>query len=69
MDEYMRLWQALKETRELVQSVKNDVARLASEMHSESGESITDTQMAVAELAGLVLGEPLEDAGEEGGTE
>ena len=30
-------------------------------MHAQSGQSITDTQMAVAELTGLVLGEPLEE--------
>ena len=61
MDEYMRLWQAIKEARDLIQSVKADVAKLAEDMHAQSGQSITDTQMAVAELTGLVLGEPLEE--------
>lgn len=60
-DEYMRLWQAVKEARDLIQSVKADVAKLAEDMHAQSGQSITDTQMAVAELTGLVLGEPLEE--------
>ena len=60
MDENMRLWQAIKEARDLIQSVKADVAKLAEDMHAQSGQSITDTQMAVAELTGLVLGEPLD---------
>lgn len=73
--ETMKLWQAIKECRELCQSVKSDVARLAQMMHNESGESITETQEGLAELAGIVLGEPAvfedgeEETAEEGGNE
>ena len=62
-----KLWRALKATNDLIMSVKRDVDNLSSMRHDESTTSIEETQVAIAELGGIITGEEVEivDNGEE----